>query len=226
VRQHSLWKIGVAVLAGTLALTACGGAEEDPPTTPSSEGSSEEPGGETSAGGEGEAACDLSLAFFGALTGDAANLGINIKQGAELAVLQYNEEHADCEVGLEELDSQGSPDQAPALAQEAINNEAVVGVVEKLGSQTELKRDIKKFERRGTKARTQVERELRNRRRRAERVLRRESDAVQRKADRKPNVVSQRIDTVSGRVEDAVQVGVATGERVVTKAREQLFTLA
>ena len=129
MRQHSLWKIGVAVLAGTLALTACGGAEEDPPTTPSSEGSSEEPGGETSAGGEGEAACDLSLAFFGALTGDAANLGINIKQGAELAVLQYNEEHADCEVGLEELDSQGSPDQAPALAQEAINNEAVVGVV-------------------------------------------------------------------------------------------------
>ena len=129
MRQHSLWKIGAAVLAGTLALSACGSNEEDPPTTPSSGGSSEEPGGETSGGGEGEAACDLSLAFFGALTGGAANLGINIKQGAELAVLQYNEEHADCEVGLEELDSQGSPDQAPALAQEAINNEAVVGVV-------------------------------------------------------------------------------------------------
>ncbi|MEJ7726158.1 MAG: branched-chain amino acid ABC transporter substrate-binding protein [Actinomycetes bacterium] len=129
MRQHSLWKIGAAVLAGTLALSACGSNEEDPPTTPSSDGSSEEPGGETSASGEGEAACDLSLAFFGALTGDAANLGINIKQGAELAVNQYNEEHADCEVGLEELDSQGSPDQAPALAQEAINNEAVVGVV-------------------------------------------------------------------------------------------------
>ncbi len=119
MRHRSILKLGAVVFAGALALSACGGGEEDPPAN----------GSDPTAGGNGEAACDLSLAFFGALTGDAANLGINIKQGAELAVNQYNEEHADCEVGLVELDSQGSPDQAPALAQQAINDEAVIGVV-------------------------------------------------------------------------------------------------
>lgn len=119
MRHRSILKLGAVVFAGALALSACGGGEDDPPAS----------GGDPTAGGDGEAACDLSLAFFGALTGDAANLGINIKQGAELAVNQYNEEHADCEVGLVELDSQGSPDQAPALAQQAINDEAVIGVV-------------------------------------------------------------------------------------------------
>ena len=36
--------------------------------------------------------CGYKLAFFGALTGPAANLGVNIEQGFELAVKQYNEQ--------------------------------------------------------------------------------------------------------------------------------------
>lgn len=133
MRQRSIIRFGAALVAGTLALSACGG--DDPVDTPT-DGTTVDPGGETTAPDDGEstapeggeAACDLSIAFFGALTGDAANLGINIKQGAELAVNQYNES-AECEVGLVELDSQGSPDQAPALAQEAINDDSIVGVV-------------------------------------------------------------------------------------------------
>ncbi len=113
MRSTRLGKIAAASLAVALLAAACGGDDDD---------------GESTAGG-GDAACDLSLAFFGALTGDAANLGINIKNGAELAVNQYNEENPDCEVNLIELDSQGSPDQAPALAQEAINDDSVVGVI-------------------------------------------------------------------------------------------------
>ena len=41
---------------------------------------------------------DVAIGFFGALTGSAANLGINIRNGVDLAVDQYNEENADCQV--------------------------------------------------------------------------------------------------------------------------------
>jgi branched-chain amino acid transport system substrate-binding protein len=117
VRSTRLGKIAAASAAVVLFAAGCGGDGDGDGTAAS-----------PTAGGDGAAACDLSLAFFGALTGDAANLGINIKQGAELAVNQYNE-GAECPVSLVELDSQGSPDQAPALAQEAINDESVVGVI-------------------------------------------------------------------------------------------------
>ncbi len=99
---RSLIKFGVPVVAAALALSACGG------TTSS---------GDKSAGGK---ACDLKIGFFGALTGDAANLGINIKNGAELAVNQYNEKNADCKVTLVTFDSQGDPSIAPGLAQKAV----------------------------------------------------------------------------------------------------------
>ncbi|MFN8077433.1 MAG: branched-chain amino acid ABC transporter substrate-binding protein [Kineosporiaceae bacterium] len=73
--------------------------------------------------------CDLVIAFFGAQTGDAANLGINISNGAKLAIDQYNAKNADCKVQLKPFDSQGSPDQAPALAQKIVQDSKIVGVV-------------------------------------------------------------------------------------------------
>jgi branched-chain amino acid transport system substrate-binding protein len=108
---RSLIKFGVPVVAAALALSACGG------TTSS---------GDKSAGGK---ACDLKIGFFGALTGDAANLGINIKNGAELAVNQYNEKNADCKVTLVTFDSQGDPSIAPGLAQKAVTDKKLVGIV-------------------------------------------------------------------------------------------------
>ena len=109
--MRSLIKFGVPVVAAALALSACGG------TTSS---------GDKSAGGK---ACDLKIGFFGALTGDAANLGINIKNGAELAVNQYNEKNADCKVTLVTFDSQGDPSIAPGLAQKAVTDKKLVGIV-------------------------------------------------------------------------------------------------
>lgn len=102
---------GSVALAGVFALTlsACG---------------SDDGGSDAS----GDAACDVSLAFFGPKTGPAAGLGKPIIQGAKLAVEQYNED-ADCKVGFEEIDSQGSPDQAPSLATNAVGNEKLIGIV-------------------------------------------------------------------------------------------------
>ncbi|MEU4529742.1 branched-chain amino acid ABC transporter substrate-binding protein [Micromonospora ureilytica] len=83
--------------------------------------------GDDAAGG-GDA-CGSKIAFFGALTGSSAALGINENNGVKLAVDKYNKENADCKVELASLDSQGSPDQAPGLAQKAIDDAKILGVV-------------------------------------------------------------------------------------------------
>jgi len=74
--------------------------------------------------------CDgVSIAFFGALSGDAGNLGKNIRAGADLAVSEFNTANPGCQVGLVDFDSQGDPAQAPALAQKAIDDASILGIV-------------------------------------------------------------------------------------------------
>ncbi len=70
----------------------------------------------------------VEIGFFGALTGPNAQLGINIDDGAKLAVQQYDA-NASTKVTLVNLDSQGDPSQAPQLAQKAISDKlaAIVG---------------------------------------------------------------------------------------------------
>jgi len=87
-------------------------------------------GGDDSASDDAAASCEgVKIAFFGALTGEAGNLGVNIKKGLDLAVAEFNEANADCQVGIEAYDSQGDPDQAPALADKAIADAGVLGIV-------------------------------------------------------------------------------------------------
>lgn len=109
-------KTGAPLLAMALALTACGtsGGDDD----------------EASGGGGDAGSCeDVAIGYFGALTGSAANLGINIRNGVELAVNQFNDKNADCQVGLEEYDSAGDPNQATGLATQAIGDDTVIGIV-------------------------------------------------------------------------------------------------
>ncbi|SCF42188.1 branched-chain amino acid ABC transporter substrate-binding protein [Micromonospora mirobrigensis] len=80
-------------------------------------------------GGGSSAACDLKIGFFGPLTGDAAGLGIHMRNGTKLAIDQYNKDNADCKVNLQEYDSQGDPAKAPALAQQAVGDNKVVGII-------------------------------------------------------------------------------------------------
>jgi branched-chain amino acid transport system substrate-binding protein len=128
MRASKLFGAGALLVSLSLFAAACGDDSDD-------DSSAATTGGDSAAttaasGGEGGATCDgVALGFFGALTGDAANLGVNIKQGAELAVLQFNEANPDCQVELKEFDSQGSPDQAPALAQQAIDDASVIGII-------------------------------------------------------------------------------------------------
>ncbi|MFI1193716.1 branched-chain amino acid ABC transporter substrate-binding protein [Micromonospora sp. NPDC020750] len=99
--------ISALVFSGTAACKADSGTEE----------------------GGSSAACDLKIGFFGPLTGDAAGLGIHMRNGTKLAIDQYNKENADCKVNLEQYDSQGDPAKAPPLAQKAVGDTKVVGLV-------------------------------------------------------------------------------------------------
>ncbi len=73
--------------------------------------------------------CGYEIAYFGALTGSSANLGVNIEQGAELAVVQYNKKHgANC-ITIKKFDSQGKPDVAPGLARQLVTDKKIIGIV-------------------------------------------------------------------------------------------------
>lgn len=120
----ALWRLLAVLLSLTLVMAACGGDDGEETSS----------GGETDTteggSGEGGVECDgVKLGFFGALTGDNAALGINERNGAKLAIEEFNEENPDCQVELEEFDSQGSPDQAPQLAQQAIGDQKLIGLI-------------------------------------------------------------------------------------------------
>jgi branched-chain amino acid transport system substrate-binding protein len=119
MRQRSPWWRLLAVLLGLSILAAACGDDDD----------EAESSDEGSGGGGGQCPDGMKIGFFGALTGDAANLGINIKNGAELAIDQWNEDNPDCEITLEDFDSQGDPAQAPALAQQAVEDDNIVAMV-------------------------------------------------------------------------------------------------
>ena len=93
-------------------------------------------------------------------------------------------------------------------------------------AEAELKKLQARYERRGTTARNQLERDVKKARTRLERVVRRNRTAVERDASRRSNVVTGQIAGVSGRVEDVVQVGVAATQRVGTIAKERIAAIA
>ena len=87
-------------------------------------------GGETQTG-TGQAGGDnrtYSIAFVGPLTGDNANLGINIRNGAKVAVQEANRAGGP-KIELKEFDPQGDPAQATTLKERFVNDQSIIGVV-------------------------------------------------------------------------------------------------
>src|SRR4051794_13271928 len=93
-RRRKTWQLA-AVLATVGMIAAACGSDKD--TDASSNDS----------GGSGKT---VALAFVGALTGDSANLGINIRDGIKLALSQNK--NTSTKVELKEFDTQGDPAQA------------------------------------------------------------------------------------------------------------------
>ncbi|HVX42494.1 MAG TPA: branched-chain amino acid ABC transporter substrate-binding protein [Mycobacteriales bacterium] len=103
--KHGARAFGAVVAAGAvvLAAAACGSGKS---------------------GGDG-----VQIAFMGALTGPNAQLGINIYDGAKLAIDQHNAKKGVTKVTLKKYDTQGDPTQASQQARKVISdkNVAVIG---------------------------------------------------------------------------------------------------
>ncbi|WP_067498301.1 branched-chain amino acid ABC transporter substrate-binding protein [Actinoplanes sp. TFC3] len=73
--------------------------------------------------------CGYKLAYFGALTGSSANLGVNIEQGFELAINQYNDKKGSTCIEVAKFDSQGEPAVAPGVARNLVADKKILGIV-------------------------------------------------------------------------------------------------
>jgi len=114
MRNRRLVKVAGVLVGLALLTAACGDDDES---------------GSSGNGGGGDVK-ELSLAFVGPLTGGAANLGVYIRDGAKVAIDEFNKAHSDeFKITLEEFDTQGDPAQAPTVLDKYIGNEDIVGLV-------------------------------------------------------------------------------------------------
>lgn len=100
--------IAVAGVA-SLALTACGGGDD-----------SGDGGGDVS---------EVTIGVMGDLTGENSGIVIPIQQAAQLAVDEYNATSPEVKITLKPYDSQAKPEQAVALAKQAIKEDKIVGLI-------------------------------------------------------------------------------------------------
>jgi branched-chain amino acid transport system substrate-binding protein len=112
VLDRRLLRLAAPIALGAIALTACGSSS----------------GGKSAGGSNGKKS--YTIAYQGPLSGDNAQLGINMDNGTKLAVEQANAK-GDLPFTLNFTDSDdvGDPAQAPAAARKLIDNKDVVAVV-------------------------------------------------------------------------------------------------
>lgn len=80
--------------------------------------------------GDGKAKCDgISLGFAGALTGDNAALGKNIRYGMEVAIKAHNDANPDCQVEVKEFDTEGAPEKATQVAPSIIGDASIIALL-------------------------------------------------------------------------------------------------
>jgi branched-chain amino acid transport system substrate-binding protein len=80
--------------------------------------------------GDGKAKCEpVAIAMAGALTGPDAALGINILDGAKLAIDKHNQANPGCQVELISFDTAGQEQTATAIAPQIIDNPKIRGLI-------------------------------------------------------------------------------------------------
>jgi branched-chain amino acid transport system substrate-binding protein len=80
--------------------------------------------------GDGKATCrPVSLAFAGALTGANNALGINIRNGAQLAIDQHNAANPGCQVQFKPFDTSGDPQTATSVAPRIVDDQFTIGLI-------------------------------------------------------------------------------------------------
>lgn len=112
LRRNKLRITGAVVVSAALALSAvaCGGDDNE-------------------SGGGGGGTNEITIGFMGDLTGENSGLVIPPKQGAQLAIEQYNATNPKVKINFKTYDSQGKPEQATSLALGAVKNDKIVGMI-------------------------------------------------------------------------------------------------
>ncbi len=104
------WRIVAALAAASVLIAACGDDDD---------GGSADDGGKTT----------VAIGFVGPLTGDNANLGINVRDGMRVAVEEANAASEDYTFVIKPFDTQGDPAQAPGQAAKYIPDNQIVAIV-------------------------------------------------------------------------------------------------
>jgi len=97
--------------ASTLLLSACGGNDN------------------TAGGGTASQPASVKIGFMGDLTGENSGIVIPPRNGAQMAIDEYNATNPKTKIQLVPYDSQGSGEQATGLAQQALKTDKVVGLI-------------------------------------------------------------------------------------------------
>ena len=80
--------------------------------------------------GDGKATCPpVKIAMAGALNGPDAALGINIKNGVQLALDKHNAANPACQIELRTFDTEGDPQKATAIAPQIVDDASIIGLV-------------------------------------------------------------------------------------------------
>lgn len=118
MRNRTLTTIAVAVTASAVALSGCSSSKKSGT------------GGLGSSSGTSSGTHTYKIGFIGALSGPNAQLGINERNGAQLAVDQANASGKyNFKVTLDPQDSEGDPAKAPAAATQLIADPNVIATV-------------------------------------------------------------------------------------------------
>lgn len=113
--MRHLFRAAVPLAVGALVLAGCGG---------SSDGDGANPDASGSAGGT------YTIAYQGPLSGGVQQLGINMRNGVELAIEQANAAgDLDFTLEFDSADDQASADASPPAARKLIGDDSVVAVV-------------------------------------------------------------------------------------------------
>jgi branched-chain amino acid transport system substrate-binding protein len=102
------------VATASLTLSACAG-------------SSNSPGG--TGGSGGDAPASIKVGFMGDLTGENSAIVIPPRNGAKMAIDEYNKSNPKTKIELIEYDSQAKTEQATALVQKALTQDKIAGLI-------------------------------------------------------------------------------------------------
>lgn len=81
--------------------------------------------GDSAAAGD----CGGKIAVFGAFSGDNAGLVLPSLNGAKLAIKLHNAANANCQITMQEFDTQGDPAQATPIANQVAGDASFLGVI-------------------------------------------------------------------------------------------------